>query len=125
MPGEGRQKGSGNKNKKFLLNKLQDMYGDDFHPIMKMAKNCILIQGQADKLIEQVTDDSVGQDDKPKADDVNKMLVMANTEWYRIAEYTEPKLKAIEIDLSDEMRGLVFQMQYGPKKDKDNPNDGD
>ena len=28
--------GSPNKNKRFLLNGLQDMYGKDFHPIMKM-----------------------------------------------------------------------------------------
>ena len=33
--------GSPNKNKKFLLNRLQDMYGKDFHPIMKMAENAI------------------------------------------------------------------------------------
>ena len=33
--------GSPNKNKKCLLNRLQDMYGQDFHPIMKMAENAI------------------------------------------------------------------------------------
>ena len=33
--------GSPNRNKKFLLNRLQDMYGQDFHPIMKMAENAI------------------------------------------------------------------------------------
>ena len=33
--------GSPNKTKKFLLNRLQDMYGQDFHPIMKMAENAI------------------------------------------------------------------------------------
>ena len=33
--------GSPNRNKKFLLNRLQDMYGRDFHPIMKMAENAI------------------------------------------------------------------------------------
>ena len=33
--------GSCNKIKKFLLNRLQDMYGDDFHPIMKMAENAV------------------------------------------------------------------------------------
>ncbi len=29
--------GSPNKNKRFVLNRLQEMYGDDFHLIMKMA----------------------------------------------------------------------------------------
>ena len=33
--------GSPNRNKKLLLNRLQDMYGQDFHPIMKMAENAI------------------------------------------------------------------------------------
>mgnify|MGYP003329302120 CR=1 FL=1 len=36
--------GSPNKNKKFLLNRLQDMYGQDFHPIMKMAENAVRLQ---------------------------------------------------------------------------------
>ncbi len=30
--------GSPNKNKQFLLKKLQDMYGKEFDPIMKMAE---------------------------------------------------------------------------------------
>ena len=39
--------GSPNKNKAFLLNRLQDMYGDDFHPIMRMAENAALLHEQA------------------------------------------------------------------------------
>lgn len=31
--------GPTNKNKRFLLNRLQDMYGDDFNPILRMAEN--------------------------------------------------------------------------------------
>ena len=41
--------GSPNKNKRFLLNRLQDMYGKDFHPIMKMADNAININELASK----------------------------------------------------------------------------
>ena len=33
-----RPPGVPNKNKKFLLSRLQDMYGESFHPIMKMAE---------------------------------------------------------------------------------------
>ena len=33
--------GSPNNNKRFLLNRLQDIYGKDFHPIMKIADNAI------------------------------------------------------------------------------------
>jgi hypothetical protein len=41
--------GSPNKNKRFLLNRLQDMYGKDFHPIMKMADNAINLHELASK----------------------------------------------------------------------------
>jgi hypothetical protein len=37
------------KNKAFLLNRLQAMYGEDFHPIMKMAENA----NRAQELIEE------------------------------------------------------------------------
>ena len=33
------RKGSPNRNKNFLMSRLQDMYGKDFHPIMKLAEN--------------------------------------------------------------------------------------
>ena len=41
--------GSPNKNKKFLLNRLQDMYWQDFHPIMKMAENAVRLHDIASK----------------------------------------------------------------------------
>lgn len=77
------RKGSPNRNKSFLLNRLQDMYGDDFHPIIKIAENCVALQEEADNL-----------------EDIDKKhiaLKSANAEWSRIAEFTEPKLKATEL----------------------------
>ena len=41
--------GSPNKNKKFLLNRLQAIYGQDFHPIMKMAENAVRLHDIASK----------------------------------------------------------------------------
>ena len=41
--------GSPNKNKRFLLNRLQDIYGKDFHPIMKMAENAMTVHEIASK----------------------------------------------------------------------------
>ncbi len=78
--------GSMNKNKQFLLNRLEEMYDKDFHPIMQIAKNCVELQKAADDI-----------EDKDK-DKKAIALKSANAEWSRIAEYTEPKLKAIEID---------------------------
>ena len=70
--------GSTGRNKKFLLNRLQDMYGDDFHPIMSAAKNAY----EMNKIAEQTGDI---QDHE-----------RASKAWDRIAEYTEPRLKAVE-----------------------------
>jgi len=68
-----------NKNKKFLLARLQDMYGEQFHPIMKMAE-------AASKL------DYIAEEEG----DVAALTASVNA-WGKVAEYTEPKLKAVEI----------------------------
>ena len=70
--------GSPNRNKKFLLNRLQDMYGQDFHPIMKMAENAIRLHEIASR------NDTI--------DDLKRSI----DAWDRIAKYTEPKLKTVD-----------------------------
>ena len=64
-----RTKGSTNKNKQFLLKRLQDMYGEDFHPIMKLAEMA--------------------------ANKKNDIRLRFDA-WKEIAKYTEPQLKAVE-----------------------------
>ena len=63
------------------MNRLQDMYGDDFHPIMKMAKNAYEYQANIERLDE---------------DTRMPLLPEANKLWEGIAQYVEPKLKAVE-----------------------------
>ena len=75
--------GSPNKNKKFLLARLQDMYGKQFHPIMKMAEAA----SKLDYIAEQEGDVAA--------------LTAALNGWGKIAEYTEPKLKAVEVRADD------------------------
>ena len=70
--------GSPNKNKNFLLNRLQDMYGNDFHPIMKMAENAVRLHDIASR------NDTI--------DDLKRSI----DAWDRIAKYTEPKLKVMD-----------------------------
>ena len=70
--------GATGRNKKFLLNRLQDMYGKDFHPIMSAAANAYRMNQIAEK-----------------SDDIQD-LERASKAWDRIAEYTEPRLKAVE-----------------------------
>lgn len=75
--------GSPNKNKKFLLARLQDMYGEQFHPIMKMAEAA----SKLDYIAEQEGNVAA--------------LTAALNGWGKIAEYTEPKLKAVEVRADD------------------------
>lgn len=79
------REGSPNKNKQFLLKRLQDMYGEDFHPIMNMAKNAAEFQ--------EMVDSKVGDPENRGSD-----LVEANKLWEGIAQYVEPKLKAIDMN---------------------------
>jgi len=77
-----RPPGSVTKNKRGLLARLKQEYGKDFHPIMKMAQNCVELQNDAET--------------EEDASDRMTKLKAANAEWSRVAEYTEPKLKATE-----------------------------
>jgi hypothetical protein len=74
-----RPSGSINKNRDFLMNRLQDMYGEDFHPIMKMAHNCVMLQDEVDKSPEPLS------------------IKSALDGWDKLAAYTSPKLRAIEV----------------------------
>lgn len=77
--------GSPNRNKAFLLNRLQDMYGDDFHPIMRMAENAATLHEQARETLDSAD------------------LRLSIDAWDKIAQYTEPKLKATEVDLTGDI----------------------
>lgn len=73
-----RPTGSLNKNKDFLLKKLQAMYGDDFDPIMKMAEIA----------------------SNKSNDDVLKLSA-----WKEVAQYVYPKLKSVEITPGEDEEG--------------------
>ena len=79
------------KNKKFLLSRLQDMYGENFHPIIRMA--------------ERANDLDALAVNEPDA--VN--LKASIDAWDKIANYTEPKLKAVEV--SSDSQGLTVSIQ--------------
>jgi len=86
-----RPKGALGKNKAFLLNRLKDMYGKDFDPIMKAAE-------QAHTL------DQLAQEDPTVANQRDSIA-----SWLKIAEYVAPKLKAIEHSTGD--TGLTVSIQ--------------
>ena len=92
-----RTKGALNRNKQRLMNALRAEYGDDFDPIMKMAKNSHVMQAKVDALIEA-----------DKEAEVIAAIPEVNKEWSRIAEFVTPKLKAVEmvVDMSMQVSDL-------------------
>ena len=101
------RKGSPNRNKNFLMSRLQDMYGKDFHPIMKLAEN-------AHKL------DSMCQDNPDTA-----TIKASVTAWDLLAQYTEPKLKAVEISNESELVVSVQRKNYSAPDDLNTETDTD
>ena len=69
--------GSPNKNKKLLVNRLQDIYGQDFQPIMKMAENAVRLHDIASR------NDTI--DDFKRSIDA----------WDRIAKYMKNRLDMV------------------------------
>ena len=81
------RKGIPNKNRDFLLKRLKDMYGQDFDPVMKAAENAHSMQKIAN------AEESKALEPKDRIEMHNK----TNQAWDRVAQYTQPKLKAVEI----------------------------
>ncbi len=109
----GRPPGSSNKNSKFLLNRLKAMYGDDFDPVMKMAENAMRLQAVAEKCYEDDTKilDESEIDGQVKLIDKITTANNAISAWDRIAKYTTPQLKSIEITSGeDEERFVPWQV---------------
>lgn len=82
--------GAQGKNKAFLLKRLQDMYGEDFNPVIRMAENAVKLQEIADA----------------SADDSNDRKAALDG-WDKVANYVEPKLKAVEHSGGVDLRNIV------------------
>ena len=83
----GDRTGSPNRNTRFLTNKLKDMFGKDFEPIIKAAENAVRMQ--------DIADDSKGTEEEFNQ---RKECVTA---WEKIGQYCSPKLKAVEVTGED------------------------
>ena len=77
-----RESGIPNKNKRGMKQRLREAYGEDFDVIMMMGKNC-------KQLYEMIPDE-------PTKEDIDT-IIDANTQLEKLAQYVEPKLKAIEL----------------------------
>ena len=59
------------------------MYGDDFHPILRMAENATILH-------------RIAAETKSVSD-----LKQSIDAWDKIAHYTEPKLRAVDLGLAE------------------------
>lgn len=74
------------------------MYGEKFHPIMKMAENCDTLQRIADAHRQGAITERVGERNDEMID-ATTSAVAANAAWEKIAPYVEPKLTATTMDI--------------------------
>jgi len=104
-PGSGRKVGTMNKNSKFLWQKLKDMYGDQFDPVMQMAENAVRLQTVADQCWAEDKTVFEESDIKPEAGIklIDKISTANNAinAWDKIAKFTTPTLKQIEITTAE------------------------
>ena len=73
------RKGSPNKPKRLLVTRLEKAYGKQFHPILRLAENAVRL----DEIAKETNDVAA--------------IKAAVEAWDKIGSYTEPKLKAVEI----------------------------
>ena len=75
-----------------LLEQLQDLYGENFSPILRMSELAIAAHNQA------VASGDMGD------------LGQAIQNWDRVAAYISPKLKAVEGQIQHNIRAAVIDM---------------
>jgi hypothetical protein len=101
--------GSPNKNKAFLLNKLKEMYGEQFDPIMRAAALANRIDGfieKRDAEIKEIKD----PEQKIEAEQKSVLLILsAIDKWLKVGEFTNGKVQAITLsqDPENPVFGLV------------------
>jgi len=83
---------SGVKRGEQLLSDLQSMYGAEFDPVLRMAELAIHAHNQA-----------VNSGDMTD-------LASAIGNWDRVANYIQPKLKAVEGQVTHNIRAAVIDM---------------
>lgn len=91
-----RPKGSMTRSKERLLKALQKEYGEEFEPVMQMARNAHQIQKIVDEMVAATMD----------FEELLQLLTQAINAWDRIAKYTTPTLKAVETTVTQEALSL-------------------
>lgn len=92
-----RAAGVPNKNKRGLKAELKKQFGKDFNVIMMMAENCVTLHEIA-KTHKPVGAITVGD---TSLIDATSSAKIANEALEKLAQYVEPKLKAVEVTGED------------------------
>tara|TARA_R110000803_G_scaffold4054_8_gene13902 strand:- start:504 stop:944 length:441 start_codon:yes stop_codon:yes gene_type:complete len=122
MAKAGRPAGSINQPKRLLISRLEEMYGSEFNPVMKMAENAVVLQRLTNKSIDDyefkssiinAASDGLSEEDKAEmaeilaklAGGIKSNIRDSNEAWDKISQYVQPKLKSIEVkaEISAEM----------------------
>ena len=85
--------GTRNKPKQYLIRRLNEYYGEDFEPVVKMAEQAVFLHAVAKNKQETYFDD-----DDPATIEATKDALAA---WNCVAKYVTPQLKAIEHAIPD------------------------
>ena len=88
-----------------LLEQLQGMYGDNFNPVPRASELAIHAHNQA------VASGDMG--------DLNSAI----SNWCRVAEFVQPKLKAVEGQIQHNIRAAVIDMSGAIEIDFDEAED--
>lgn len=97
-----RPKGAESRNTKFLMNKLRDMFGDDFDPIIKAAENAVAMQELATpSFTKEQLEEMDGVSMMKATESEFQRRIACVTAYDKIAQYVTPKLKAMEITGED------------------------
>lgn len=75
-----------------LLEQLQDLYGERFNPIIRMSELAVSAHNQA------VSSGDMGD------------LAQAINNWDKLAQYVQPRLKAVEGQVTHNIRAAVIDM---------------
>ena len=86
--------GSPNKPKRLLITRLEKAYGAQFHPIMRLAENAVRLEEIA-----------------KQSNDVTALRASVDA-WDRIAQYTEPKLKAVEVKSDNDLLVTINRKDF-------------
>ena len=114
--------------KQQLLEQLQQSFGDDFNPVVKIATNATTIQealndgieyykllntGTVEQLVMHDLDPDPELIDKLKhtaKGQIIKLAREANTEWDRVAKYVTPTLKSAEVAVNGHLSAATREL---------------